>query len=118
MRAPATSSSLPWMSTTPLPRHWPRWAHPTEQDRVWVGAEIARSIERGPARPEAAARHQAAAFRLGWPGLDSLASIEGPYSPSTALAIDHYPRRTPKPLSAKYRMPTRNTSTEWVISRR
>ena len=51
---------------------------PTEQDRVWIGTEVARSIERAPARPEAAARHQAAAFRLGWPEPGSLARIRAP----------------------------------------
>jgi 3-oxoadipate enol-lactonase len=55
---------------------------PTDEDRAWVSAELARSIERAPARPEAGARHQAAAFRLGWPQLDALARIDAP-----ALAI-------------------------------
>jgi 3-oxoadipate enol-lactonase len=48
---------------------------PTPDDAAWVRANMARAAERAPARPEAATRHQAAAFRLGWPELDALSAI-------------------------------------------
>jgi pimeloyl-ACP methyl ester carboxylesterase len=51
---------------------------PTEDDRVWLAGELLRSLERAPARPEAAFRHQAAAFRLGWPELTALGEIDVP----------------------------------------
>ena len=51
---------------------------PTEDDRVWLGEELLRSLERARARPEAAFRHQAAAFRLGWPELTTLGEIDVP----------------------------------------
>lgn len=55
---------------------------PTEDGRVWLNEELLRSLERAPARPDAAACHQAAAFRLGWPELVALGEIAVP-----ALAV-------------------------------
>lgn len=51
---------------------------PTERDRRFVEDEIRRALERAPARPEAGERHQAAAYRLEWPELDVLASVDAP----------------------------------------
>ncbi len=51
-------------------------------DRRFVEDELRRAAARAPARPDAGIRHQAAAFRLGWPALDVLAAIDVP-----ALAV-------------------------------
>jgi 3-oxoadipate enol-lactonase len=47
-------------------------------DREWVVAHLEAAGRRAPPRPEAAARHQEAAFRLGWPTLDDLGRIGAP----------------------------------------
>jgi 3-oxoadipate enol-lactonase len=49
-----------------------------EEDRRWVAGEVARAAARAPERPEAAARHQDAAFRMDWPDLDALAQVAVP----------------------------------------
>jgi 3-oxoadipate enol-lactonase len=51
---------------------------PDDADRRWVEKEVARASARAPARPDAAERHQAAAFRGGWPDLAALAAIAVP----------------------------------------
>lgn len=48
------------------------------ESRAWVEGELARAARRAPARPEAAQRHQDAAFRLGWPQPDVLGTIGAP----------------------------------------
>jgi pimeloyl-ACP methyl ester carboxylesterase len=50
----------------------------TPEGRVWVEGELARAAERAPARPEAAQKHQDAAFRLGWPEHEVLGTIGAP----------------------------------------
>jgi 3-oxoadipate enol-lactonase len=49
-----------------------------DEDRAWVVAELEAAGRRAPSRPEAAARHQEAAFRLGWPTLEDLGRIVSP----------------------------------------
>ncbi len=49
-----------------------------DQDRAWAALEVDRAERRAPARPDAVARHQEAAFRAPWPSLDDLASIASP----------------------------------------
>ena len=51
---------------------------PTDADRAWVIGELARSAERCAPRPEAGARHQEAAFRLGRPEHEQLHHIAAP----------------------------------------
>jgi pimeloyl-ACP methyl ester carboxylesterase len=48
------------------------------EGRVWVEGELARAARRAPARPEAAQKHQDAAFRLGWPEHKVLDTIRAP----------------------------------------
>lgn len=50
---------------------------PTEADRVWFTAEVARAHDRAHPRPDAGERHQAAAFRLSWPEPERLGEIAG-----------------------------------------
>jgi 3-oxoadipate enol-lactonase len=50
----------------------------SDGDRDWVVAELDAANRRAPSRPEAAQRHQEAAFRLGWPTLADLARISAP----------------------------------------
>jgi hypothetical protein len=50
----------------------------TAEGRVWVEGELARAAQRAPARPEAAQKHQDAAFRLGWPEHEVLGTIGAP----------------------------------------
>jgi 3-oxoadipate enol-lactonase len=50
----------------------------SEDDRAWVAAELEAAARRAPARPDAASRHQEAAFRLGWPSLDDVRRITAP----------------------------------------
>lgn len=47
-------------------------------DRCWAAATLAAGDRRAPHRPEAVARHQEAAFRFGWPTMDSLACVAVP----------------------------------------
>ncbi len=50
----------------------------TAADQVTVADEVAAAARRAPARPEAASKHQEAAFRFGWPELDRLGEIAVP----------------------------------------
>lgn len=50
----------------------------SESDRAWVRRELAQAADRAPNRPEAAERHNQAAFRGGWPELADLARITVP----------------------------------------
>ncbi|MBN2624837.1 MAG: alpha/beta fold hydrolase [Acidimicrobiales bacterium] len=50
----------------------------TDADRAWAVASIAAGDRRAPYRPEAVARHQEAAFRLDWPTMETLRSIQIP----------------------------------------
>jgi pimeloyl-ACP methyl ester carboxylesterase len=50
----------------------------TEADRAWLDAELALASARAPGRPEAAERHQAAAFRGEWGDLSLLAEVLAP----------------------------------------
>ena len=45
---------------------------------MWVEGELARAAQRAPPRPEAAQKHQDAAFRLGWPEHEVLGTICAP----------------------------------------
>lgn len=51
---------------------------PSDADRRWVAEQHHRSLRRAPLRPEAGDRHNAAAFRFGWPQLGDLALIDRP----------------------------------------
>jgi pimeloyl-ACP methyl ester carboxylesterase len=48
------------------------------ESRVWVQSELARATQRAPTRPDAAQKHQDAAFRLGWPEHQVLDTIGAP----------------------------------------
>ena len=54
-----------------------------DADRAWATAEVERAHDRAPARPEAVAHHQEAAFRAPWPTLEDLARI------TTATVVVH-----------------------------
>lgn len=49
-----------------------------ESDRAWVGRQLVEATERAPTRPDAADRHNQAAFRGGWPELADLSRIAVP----------------------------------------
>lgn len=51
---------------------------PTLDDEAWVGRRLAAARRRAADRPDAGARHQHAAFRLGWRELDDLRRINAP----------------------------------------
>ena len=51
---------------------------PTDDDRAWVRDELARASARAPDRPEAADRHQQAAYRGEWGTIDALAAVDAP----------------------------------------
>jgi 3-oxoadipate enol-lactonase len=51
---------------------------PTDADRAWVREEVARAAARAPARPDAADRHQQAAYRGEWGELEALAAVDAP----------------------------------------
>src|SRR5690349_728340 len=51
---------------------------PTADDEQWVRARTHAAARRAPARPDAGARHQDAAMRLGWRALDDLAQLTVP----------------------------------------
>jgi pimeloyl-ACP methyl ester carboxylesterase len=51
---------------------------PSPETRAWVQGELDRAGRRAPARPEAAQKHQDAAFRLGWPQHEVLGTIGVP----------------------------------------
>ena len=51
---------------------------PTLDDEAWVGRRLAAARRRAADRPDAGARHQHAAFRLGWRELDDLRRIDAP----------------------------------------
>jgi pimeloyl-ACP methyl ester carboxylesterase len=50
----------------------------SEGDRAWLAELLRAADEHAPVRPEAVARHMAAAFRFGWIGPEVLASIRTP----------------------------------------
>ena len=50
----------------------------SDADRAWAIEELAAADRRARFRADAADRHMEAAFRLGWPTLDDLASIDAP----------------------------------------
>jgi len=49
----------------------------SDDDRAWVRSELEHAAQRAPARPDAAERHQAAAFRSEWGELGTLAGVDG-----------------------------------------
>lgn len=51
---------------------------PTEEDRVWATRNHEAAMQRASLRPEAGDRHNAAAFRFGWPTLDDVTRITAP----------------------------------------
>lgn len=50
----------------------------TEADREWAASAVAAGDRRAAHRPDAVARHQEAAFRMGWPTMDPLRSLAVP----------------------------------------
>lgn len=53
-------------------------ASPGADDETWMRARLATALQRAPARPDAALRHQQAALRLGWPEPTDLPRIVAP----------------------------------------
>ena len=50
----------------------------SDSDRCWAEKTIAAGDRRAPHRPDAISKHQEAAFRLDWPTMESLRSIDVP----------------------------------------
>jgi pimeloyl-ACP methyl ester carboxylesterase len=51
---------------------------PRADDETWMHARLASALQRAPARPDAAVRHQQAALRLGWPQPSDLRRVAAP----------------------------------------
>ena len=60
-------------------------------------ARLAAALQRAPARPDAALRHQQAALRLGWPQPDDLARIAAPTLVVHGAATSCCRSPTPRP---------------------